>query len=161
MDSDNEKNCTFKPVIKIYKGNYFENNPLKDDKSFNNEIKKMEKVRVEKGYTNKEIIKRMAFGIESKYNKEEISKRVIPNKRENMNENSKNKVENYFDEQDNQSILKIQLKLGNNKTEFIEISKDEDFIKTVDAFCNKHELNDEKRNKIKRIIKEELKKLRN
>ena len=161
MDSDNEKNCTFKPVIKIYKGNYFENNPLKDDKSFNNEIKKMEKVRVEKGYTNKEIGKRMAFGIESKYNKEEIRKRVIPNKRENMNENSKNKVENYFDEQDNQSILKIQLKLGNNKTEFIEINKDEDFIKKVDAFCNKHELNDEKRNKIKRIIKEELKKLRN
>ena len=119
----------------------------------------MEKIREEKGYTNKEIEKRMAFGIESKYNKEEISKRVIPNKREKMIENSKNEVEKYCDEQYDRNIIKIQLKLGNNKTEFIKINKDEDFIKIVDDFCNKHELNDEKRNKIKRIIKDELEKL--
>ena len=159
MNADNEKHCTFKPAIQDYKGNYFENNPLKDDKLYNNEIKKMEKIREEKGYTNKEIEKRMAFGIESKYNKEEISKRVIPNKREKMIENSKNEVEKYCDEQYDRNIIKIQLKLGNNKTEFIKINKDEDFIKIVDDFCNKHELNDEKRNKIKRIIKDELEKL--
>ena len=159
MNSDNEKHCKFKPAIQDYKGNYFENNPLKDDKLYNNEIKKMEKIREEKGYTNKEIEKRMAFGIESKYNKEEISKRVIPNKREKMIENSKNEVEKYFDEQYDQNIIKIQLKLGNNKTKFIKINKDEDFIKIEYDFCNKHELNDEKRNKIKRIIKDELEKL--
>jgi predicted RND superfamily exporter protein len=156
LNNDKKKHCTFKPVIKDYKGNYFENNPLKDDKLYNNEIKKMEKVREEKGYTNKEIVKRMAFDIEPKSNKEEISKRVIPNKREKMIENSKKEVENYL--QDNKNILKIQLKLGNNKTEFFEINKDEDYIKIVDSFCNNHELNDEKRNKIIRIIKDELKK---
>ena len=43
LNSENEKNCTFKPVIKDYKGNYFENNPLKKDKSFNYEIKKKRK----------------------------------------------------------------------------------------------------------------------
>ena len=45
MNADNEKHCTFKPAIQDYKGNYFENNPLKDDKLYNNEIKKMEKIR--------------------------------------------------------------------------------------------------------------------
>ncbi len=55
MNSENIKNCTFKPVIKDFKGNYFENNPLKEDKLFNTELKRMEKVREEKGYSNKEI----------------------------------------------------------------------------------------------------------
>ena len=45
LNSENEKNCTFKPVIKDYKGNYFENNPLKEDALFNTEIRKMEKNR--------------------------------------------------------------------------------------------------------------------
>ena len=66
INSENEKNCTFKPVIKDYKGEYFGNNPLKEDKLFNTEIKKMEKIREEKGYANKGIKKQMAFGIEPK-----------------------------------------------------------------------------------------------
>ena len=158
LNRDNEKNCTFKPVIKDYKGNYFENNPLKEDKLFNNEIKKMEKIREEKGYTNKEIKKQMAFEIEPKSNKEDIYKRVIPNRAEKIVESVENEFEGYnnFDDQGNQNILKIEVKLEGNKTDLLTIYPGDDFVKSVDAFCNKHELTEEKRIRLIRVIKDKI-----
>ena len=160
LNSENEKNCTFKPVIKDYKGNYFENNPLKEDALFNTEIRKMEKIREEKGYTNKEIKKQMAFVIEPKSNKEDIYKRVIPNRAEKIVGNVKNEFEDYsnFDDQGNQSLLKIEIKLENNKINLITIYPDEDYIKIVDDFCNKHGLKEENRIRLIRVIKDKLRK---
>lgn len=160
INSENEKNCTFKPVIKDYKGEYFGNNPLKEDKLFNTEIKKMEKIREEKGYANKGIKKQMAFGIEPKSIKEDIYKRVIPNRAEKIVGNVTNEFEDYssFDDQGNQSILKIEVKLENNKKSLITIYPHDDYVKIVDAFCNKHGLKEEKRIRLIRVIKDKLRK---
>ena len=158
LNDENEKNCTFKPVIKDYKGNYFENNPLKENKAFNTEIKKKEKIREEKGYNNKEIKKPMAFGIEPKSNKEEIYKRVIPNRAESLVGNIQNEFEDYsnFDDQGNINLLKIDVKLENNKTDLLVIYPDDDYFKIVDAFCNKNELGEEKRIRLIRVIKDKM-----
>ena len=158
MNSENRKNCTFKPVIKDFKGNYFENNPLKEDKLFNTELKRMEKVREEKGYSNKEIKKQMEFGIEPKSNKEEIYKRVIPNRTEKIVGNVKNEYEDYngFDDKGNQNLLKIEVNLENNKTDLLVIYPKEDYVKVVDDFCNKHELTEEKRVRLIRVIKDKM-----
>ena len=160
LNSENEKNCTFKPVIQDYRGYYFDNNPLKEDKSFNNEIKKKEKIREEKGYTGREIKKPMAFGIEPKSNKEDIYKRVIPNRAEKIVRNVKNEFEDYsgFDDQGNQSFIKIEVKLDNNKTELLTIYPGDDYIKIVDAFCNKHGFKEEKRIRLIRVIKDKMRK---
>ena len=160
INSENEKNCTFKPVIKDYKGEYFGNNPLKEDKLFNTEIKKMEKIREEKGYTNKEIKKQMAFGIEPKSIKEDIYKRVIPNRAEKIVGNVTNEFEDYssFDDQGNQSLLKIEVKLENNKKSLLTIYPHDDYVKIVEAFCNKHGLKEEKRIRLIRVIKDKLRK---
>jgi hypothetical protein len=160
INSENEKNCTFKPVIKDYKGEYFGNNPLKEDKLFNTEIKKMEKIREEKGYANKGIKKQMAFGIEPKSIKEDIYKRVIPNRAEKIVGNVTNEFEDYssFDDQGNQSILKIEVKLENNKKSLITIYPHDDYVKIVEAFCNKHGLKEEKRIRLIRVIKDKLRK---
>ena len=158
MNSENRKNCTFKPVIKDFKGNYFENNPLKEDKLFNTELKRMEKVREEKGYSNKEIKKQMEFGIEPKSNKEEIYKRVIPNRTEKIVGTVKNEYEDYngFDDKGNQNLLKIEVNLENNKTDLLVIYPKEDYVKVVDDFCNKHELTEEKRVRLIRVIKDKM-----
>ena len=159
LNSENEKNCTFKPVIKDYKGSYFEYNPLKEDKSFNIEIKKMERIREKKGYNNKEIEKPMAFDIEPKSNKEDIYKRVIPNRAEKIIGNVKNEYEefNNFDDQGNQNLLKIEVKLGNNKKkDFLIIHPGDDYIKIVDSFCNKNELSEEKRIRLIRVVKDSM-----
>ena len=158
LNKDNEKNCTFKPAIKDYKGNYFENNPLKEDKLFNSEIRKMEKLREEKGYTNKQIKKQMAFEIEPKSNKEEIYKRVIPNRGEKIVGNVEKEFDGYsnFDDQGNQNILKIEVKLEGNKTDLIIIYPQDDFVKAVDDFCSKHELTEEKRTRLIRVIKDKM-----
>ena len=163
INSENEKNCTFKPVIKDYKGEYFGNNPLKEDKLFNTEIKKKEKIREEKGYANKEIKKQMAFGIEPKSNKEDIYKRVIPNRAEKIVGNVKNEFEDYssFDDQGNQSLLKIEVKLENNKNSLLTIYPHDDYIKIVEAFCNKHGLKEEKKIRLIRVIKDKLRKTDN
>ena len=163
LNKEIEKHCTFKPVIKDYKGNYFENNPLKEDKLLNTEIKKMEKIREEQGYLNKEIKKQMAFGIEPKSNKEEISKRVIPNRGEKIVGNIQNEFEDYnnFDDKGNQNLLKIEVNLENNKTDILIIYPEDDYIKVVDAFCNKHELTEEKRIRLIRVIKDKMRKIEN
>ena len=89
----------------------------------------------------------MGFGIEPKSNKEEIYKRVMPNRAESLVGNIQNEFEDYsnFDEQGNINLLKIDLKLENNKTDLLVIHPDDDYIKIIDAFCNKNEFGEEKR----------------
>ena len=55
----------------------------------NTEIKKMEKLREEQGYINKEIKKQMAFDIEPKTNKDNINKRVAQKRGEKVVNNVK------------------------------------------------------------------------
>ena len=120
----------------------------------------MEKIREEKGYTNKEIKKQMAFGIEPKSIKEDIYKRVIPNRAEKIVGNVTNEFEDYssFDDQGNQSLLKIEVKLENNKKSLLTIYPHDDYVKIVEAFCNKHGLKEEKRIRLIRVIKDKLRK---
>ena len=163
LNSENEKNCTFKPMIKDYKGDYFVNNPLKEDKLFNNEIKKMEKIREEKGYTNKKTEKHMEFGIEPKSNKEDIYRRVIPNRAEKIVGSVENEFEDYcnFDDQGNRSLLKIEVKLENKKKNLLTIYPGDDYSKIVNDFCNKNGLKEEQKIRLIRVIKDKLRKNEN
>ena len=158
-----EKDCTFKPVIQDYKGDYFENNPLKKDKLFNTEIKKMEKIREEKGYTNKQIKKQMAFNIEPKSNKDNINERVAQNRGEKVVNNVQNEFIDYgnFDDKGNQVMIKIEVNLENNKNEILIIQPGEDYLKVVDKFCLKHELNEDKKIRLIRAIKDKMRKNEN
>ena len=158
-----EKDCTFKPVIQDYKGDYFENNPLKKDKLFNTEIKKMEKIREEKGYTNKQIKKQMAFNIEPKSNKDNINERVAQNRGEKIVNNVQNEFVDYgnFDDKGNQVMIKIEVNLENNKIEILVIQPEEDYLKVVDKFCLKHELNEDKKMRLIRAIKDKMRKNEN
>ena len=156
LNSENEKNCTFKPVIKDYKGKYFENNPLKDDKYYNMEIKKKERKREE---INRGLVKHMSFGIEPKSNKDDIYKRVIPNRTEKSENVENDFIEyTYLDEDDNQTMMKIEINLDNNKKELMIIYPEDDFIQEVNDFCKKHKLNEEKKNKIIGVIREKMEK---
>ena len=152
FNNENQKNCTFKPAIKEYKGKYFENNPLKEDKLYNMEIKKKEKKKEE---ADKDVIKQMSFGIEPKSNKDDISKRVIPNRTEKIIENLQNEFIGYscLEEEDNQTIMKIEINLDNNKKELLVIYPEDDHIKVVSDFCMKHKLSEEKKNKLIDLIK--------
>ena len=158
-----EKDCTFKPVIQDYKGDYFENNPLKKDKLFNTEIKKMEKIREEKGYTNKQIKKQMAFNIEPKSNKDNINERVAQNRGEKVVNNVQSEFVDYgnFDDKGNQVMIKIEVNLENNKNEILVIQPEEDYLKVVDKFCLKHELNEDKKMRLIRAIKDKMRKNEN
>ena len=160
---ENEKDCSFKPAIKDYKGNYFENNPLKEDKLFNTTLKKMEKIREEKGYTNKEIKKQMAFNIEPKTNKDNINERVAQNRGEKVVNNVKNEFKDYsdFDDKGNQVLIKIEVNLENNKNELLVIQPKDDYLKVANEFCLKHELNDDKKMRLIRAIKDKMRKNEN
>jgi hypothetical protein len=100
----------------------------------------------------------MGFGIEPKSNKEEIYKKVIPNIAESLVENIQKEFEDYsnFDEQGNINLLKIDLKIENNKTDLLVIHPDDDYIKIIDAFCNKNEFGEEKRIRLIRAIKDKM-----
>ena len=164
MEDDNlkklEKECTFQPVIKDYKGNYFENNPLKEDKLVNTEIKKMEKLREQQGYANKVIKKQMAFDIEPKTNKDNINKRVAQKRGEKIVSKVKNEFINYgsFDDKGKQVRIKLEINLENNAKETLVIQPQDDFIKVVDDFCAKFGLNDDKKIRIIRTIKDKMRK---
>ena len=160
---ENEKDCSFKPAIKDYKGNYFENNPLKEDKLFNTTLKKMEKIREERGYTNKEIKKQMAFNIEPKTNKDNINERVAQNRGEKVVNNVKNEFKDYsdFDDKGNQVLIKIEVNLENNKNELLVIQPKDDYLKVANEFCLKHELNDDKKMRLIRAIKDKMRKNEN
>ena len=153
-----EKECTFKPAIKDYKGDYFENNPLKEDKLFNTQLKKMEKIREEKGYTNKMIKKQMAFNIEPKSNKDNINERIAQNRGEKIVNNVQNEFIDYpdFDDIGNQVMIKIEVNLENNKNELLTIQPGEDYIKIVDEFCLKHDINEDKKIRLIRAIRDKI-----
>ena len=158
-----EKECTFKPAIKDYKGDYFENNPLKEDKLFNTQLKKMEKIREEKGYTNKKIKKQMAFNIEPKSNKDNINERIAQNRGEKIVNNVQNEFIDYsdFDEKGNQVMIKIEVNLQNNKKELLIIQPGDDYVKIVDEFCLKHDINEDKKIRLIRAIKDKIRKNEN
>ena len=105
----------------------------------------------------------MAFGIEPKSNKEDIYKRVIPNRAEKIVGNVQNELEGYsnFDDLGSQNLLKIEVKLENNKKDVLVIHPNDDYIKIVDTFCNKNGLGEEKRIRLVRVIKDNLRKKEN
>ena len=161
--TEEEKNYTFKPAIKDYNGDYFEINPLKEDIFFNTEIKKMEKLREEQGYSNKEIKKQMAFAIEPKTNKDNINKRVAANRAEKIVNNVQNEFKDYssFDDKGNQIVIKLEVNLENNKNELLIVQPEDDYIKVVDNFCLKNKLNDDKKTRLIRVIRNKMKKNEN
>ena len=62
----------------------------------------------------------------------------------------------FLDEDDKQSIMKIEINLDNNKKELMIIYPEDDYIKVVNDFCRKHKLNEEKKRKIIDVIKNKM-----
>ena len=54
--------------------------------------------------------------------------------------------------------LKIEINMDNIKKDvlLISVGENDDYNKVVDDFCEKHELNDEKRNKLIRFIENKI-----
>ena len=134
----------------------------------------MEKIREEKGYTNKQIKKQMAFNIEPKSNKDNINERVAQNRGEKVVNNVWLKiVEKKLLIMFKMNLLimvilmikeiKLWLKsnLENNKNEILIIQPGEDYLKVVDKFCLKHELNEDKKIRLIRAIKDKMRKNEN
>ena len=105
----------------------------------------------------------MAFAIEPKTNKDNINKRVAPNRGEKIVSNVHNEFIDYgsFDDKGNQIMLKIEVNLENKKNELLIIQPEDDYIKVVDNFCLKHNLNDDKKMRVIRAIKEKIRKNEN
>ena len=55
-------------------------------------------------------------------------------------------------------MLKLEVNLENNKTELLIIQPEDDYIKVVDNFCAKFELNDDKKIRLIRAIKDKMRK---
>ena len=120
----------------------------------------MEKLREEQGYINKKIKKQMFFEIEPKSNKDNIDKRVAQKRGEKIINKVHNEFKNYgnFDDKGNQITVKIEVNLKNNKTELLIIQPDEDYLKVVDNFCSKYEINTDSKMRLIRTIKDKLRK---
>lgn len=76
---------------------------------------------------------------------------------------SKNEFIDYpdFDEQGNQVLIKIEVNLENNKNELLTIQPGEDYIKIVDEFCLKHDINEDKKIRLIRAIRDKIRKNEN
>ena len=158
---ENQINCTFKPKIHQFNNEVFINNPIKD------ELKKFEKIREQRmsNIANKEFEKTMNFVIEPKLNKEDIIDRVIPERfsyRNNINNNNNN---NDIIEKENEvdnALLKVEVNLDeNNNTDKIIIYPGDDVKEKTLQFCQKHKLNEEKKNTLMNIIMEKIEETKN
>ena len=148
-NSENNINCTFKPVIRQYNNEIFNKNPLKE------EIEKFQKKReqmIKKSY--KEFEKPMNFAIESKINKEDIFDRIISDRNSNKNEIFNNE----FNKKKIAPLLKVEVNLDNkNNTDNIIIYPGDNVKEKTIQFCQKHKLNEEKKNTLLGIILEKMK----
>ena len=123
----------------------------------------MEKLREEQGYINKKIKKQMVFDIEPKSNKDNIGKRVAQKRGEKITYKVQKEFEDYgnFDDKGNQVMIKIEVNLRNNKTESLIIQPGEDYLKVVDNFCSKYEINNDNKMRLIRTIRDKLRKNEN
>ena len=160
---ENQINCTFKPEIHQFNNEVFINNPIKD------ELKKFEKIREQRlsDIANKEFEKTMNFVIEPKINKEDIIDRVVPERfsyKNNINY-SNNNNNNDFIEKENEvdnALLKVEVNLDeNNNTDKIIIYPGDDVKEKTLKFCQKHKLNEEKKNTLMNIIMEKIEETKN
>ena len=156
---ENTLNCTFKPNLNNkYNGAYFNYNPLKNDKKLKNEINKMTKLREVQGYLNMEIKIPMAFDIENKRDKDEIQRRVGSSADKYEKYEFYEQIENVFDEDDEKSLLKMQVNLDENynNVDKLIIHPGDDIMEMIDKFCEKNNFNDDKKNKLISVIKERI-----
>ena len=147
---ENQINCTFKPEIHQFNNEVFINNPIKD------ELRKFEKIREQRmsDYGNKEFEKTMNFVIEPKINKEDIIDRVVP-ERFSYKNNNNSEIEKEKENED--ALLKVEVNLDeNNNTDKIIIYPGDDVREKTIQFCQKHRLNEEKKNTLMNIILEKL-----
>ena len=147
---ENQINCTFKPEIHQFNNEVFINNPIKD------ELRKFEKIREQRmsDYGNKEFEKTMNFVIEPKINKEDIIDRVVP-ERFSYKNNNNSEIEKEKENED--ALLKVEVNLDeNNNTDKIIIYPGDDVREKTLQFCQKHRLNEEKKNTLMNIIMEKL-----
>ena len=156
---DNKINCTFKPIIHQFNNEIFSKNPIKE------ELKQFERKRDQKLNLlgNKEYKKPMNFYIEPKINKEDIMDRVVPERysfRNSDNEREKEREREKEKERENDketALLKVEVNLDeNNNTDKIIIYPGDDVKEKIIQFCEKHKLNEEKKNTLMNIIMEKI-----
>ena len=153
-NDDNIKNCTFKPQLHHYNKQVFNNNPLKEDKKYNNKIQKMIKL---KRARNKKIEKHMNFSLEPKINKESIFERINSKKSDQIKNCDNIEIKGYNFKEGLTPLFKIEVNLDEkNNSDMLFIYPGDDVIKVTNNFCSKHKLNEEKKHTLLMTILEKI-----
>ena len=141
----------------------FENNPLEHDQKLIEGLGKLEKFRNKKFKNlNKEIYTPMKFDIEQKSNRDTFNNFNINKKKKQINRE-------FYNNDDLSSskisdikngiapLLKVEVNIddSNNIVKLL-IYPGDDPMKIVDEFCEKYNLQDEKKKKLQNIIEEKL-----
>ena len=159
-----EEKCTFMPEIHPYNSEIFINNPLENDQKLIDEMNKLEKLRNRKKINfNYDTFIPMRFDIEHKTNRDTFSIFI-------MNKKMKKSSREFFISDDLNSsskdsdikngvapLLKVEVNIddSNNIVKLLIYPGDEP-MKIVDEFCEKYNLQDEKKKKLQNIIEEKL-----
>ena len=159
-----EEKCTFMPEIHPYISEIFVNNPLENDQKLIDEMNKLEKLRNKKKINfNYDNFIPMRFDIEHKTNRDTFSIFI-------MNKRKKQPSREFFSNDDLNSsskdsdikngvapLLKVEVNIddSNNIVKLLIYPGDEP-MKIVDEFCEKYNLQDEKKKKLQNIIEEKL-----
>ena len=159
-----EEKCTFTPEIHSLNSEIFINNPLENDQKLIDEMNKLEKLRKKKKINfNYDNFIPMRFDIEHKTNRDTFSIFI-------MNKRKKQPSREFFSNDDLNSsskdsdikngvapLLKVEVNIddSNNIVKLLIYPGDEP-MKIVDEFCEKYNLQDEKKKKLQNIIEEKL-----
>ena len=158
-----EEKCTFMPEIHPYNSEIFINNPLENDQKLIDEMNKLEKLRNKKKINlNYDNFIPMIFDIEQKSNRDTFNNFNINKKKKQINRE-------FYNNDDLSSskisdikngiapLLKVEVNIddSNNIVKLL-IYPGDDPMKIVDEFCEKYNLQDEKKKKLQNIIEEKL-----
>ena len=158
-----EEKCTFTPEIHSLNSEIFINNPLENDQKLIDEMNKLEKLRNKKKINlNYDNFIPMRFDIEQKSNRDTFNNFNINKKKKQINRE-------FYNNDDLSSskisdikngiapLLKVEVNIddSNNIVKLL-IYPGDDPMKIVDEFCEKYNLQDEKKKKLQNIIEEKL-----
>ena len=153
-NDDNVKNCTFKPQLHHYNKQVFNNNPLKEDKNYNNKIQKS--IRAKK-IKDQKYEKPMNFSLEPKLNKETMFERISTKKSIQSKNIDYGENKGYNFKEGVMPLLKIEVNLDEkNNSDKLFIYPGDDVIKITNKFCMKHKLKEEKKNTLLMTILEKI-----
>ena len=164
IENQLEEKYTFMPEIHPLNLEIFENNPLEHDQKLIDGMVKLEKLRNKKKINlNYDNFIPMRFDIEQKSNRDTFNnfyskEKIIHNNNDYVISNNESFSSKDSDVKDGVApLLKVEVNIddSNNIVKLL-IYPGDDPMKIVDEFCEKYNLQDEKKKKLQNIIEEKL-----